>query len=165
MTSSIEIWDTKTMRHLRTHSFGIFTGSATWIEFWKGYWYVTFAHYSNAAAEPNRDPRYTALLQFDTEWRRLQGWVFPAELVAKLGQYSISGGVFHPSGTMLCTGHDNPEIYALAFPDGGSSLVLLDTFPAPIKGQGIALDPSLPNTLYGIDRPTREIVAMRLQEL
>jgi hypothetical protein len=165
MTSSIEVWDTKTLRHLRTHSFGIEAGSATWFDIHRGYLYVTFAHYSNRAADPGRDPRWTTLLQFDTEWRRLQGWVYPAELVAKLGQYSISGGVFHPSGVLLCTGHDNPEIYVLGFPEGGSTLVLHGTLPAPIKGQGIALDPALPNTLYGIDRPTREIVAMRLQEL
>jgi hypothetical protein len=162
MLSSLETWDTSTMRHVRSHSFGIEAGSATWADIHAGRWYVTFAHYGNRAAEPGRDPRWTTLLQFDSEWRRLQGWVYPAELVAKLGQYSISGGVFHPSGLMLCTGHDNPEVYVLRFPEGGSTLVLEETFAVPVHGQGIALDPDSPATLYGIDRAAREIVVMRL---
>lgn len=163
MTSSIETWDTGTLRHAGSHSFGIDIGSATWIDFHGGrYYYVTFAHYSNRAAEPGRDPRYTSLVQFDAEWRRLQAWVYPPELVAKLGQYSISGGVFHPSGVMLCTGHDNPEVYVLGFPEGGSTLVLHQTIPAPIAGQGIALEPADANTLYGIHKAGRELVVMRL---
>lgn len=162
MLSSIETWATGSLRHVRSHSFGIEAGSATWVQFHQGYWYVTFAHYANRAAEPNRDPRWTTLLQFDPEWRRLQGWAYPAELLAKLGQYSISGGVFHPSGVMLCTGHDNPEIYVLGFPAGGSTLVLHDTIAAPIQGQGIALDPADPTVLYAIDRSAREIIVLRL---
>ncbi len=164
MLSSIEVWDARALRHLRSHSFGIAAGSATWVEFNRGFWYVTFAHYANRAAEPGRDPRWTSLLQFDAEWRRLQGWVYPPELVARLGQYSISGGVFHPSGFLLCTGHDNPEIYVLGFPSGGSTLVLHDTIAAPIHGQGIALDPADATILYAIDRATREIIALRLSE-
>ncbi|NWF84559.1 MAG: hypothetical protein HXY18_12095 [Bryobacteraceae bacterium] len=164
MLSSIETWDTGALRHVGSHSCGIEAGSATWVEFHQGFRYVTFAHYANRAAEPNRDPRWTALLQFDHEWRRLQGWAYPAELVSKLGQYSISGGVFHPSGVMLCTGHDNPEIYVLGFPAGGSTLVLHDTIAAPIQGQGIALDPTDPAIVYAIDRAAREIIVLRLAE-
>lgn len=162
MNSSIETWDSRTLRHLRTHSFGIGIGSATWIDFHGGFRYVTFAHYANRAAEPGRDPRWTSLVQFDAEWRRLQAWVFPSELIAKLGQYSISGGVFHPSGLLLCTGHDNPEIYVLGFPEGASTLVLQGAIPAPINGQGIALDPDDPSILYAIGRKTAEIIVIRL---
>ena len=102
------------------------------------------------------------MIQFNSDWQPRQSWVYPDEVVSKLGQYSISGGVFTPDGKLFCTGHDNPEIYVLRFPEGGSSLVLEDTFPIPMKGQGIALDPSDPALLYGIDRPKREIVAVRV---
>jgi hypothetical protein len=163
MVSSIEMWDAETLRHTASHSFGIFTGSATWIDFRQDHAYVTFGHYANRAAEPNRDPRWTALLKFDSEWRRLGGWVYPEEVVSKLGEYTISGGVFGPDHTIFCTGHDNPEIYVLTFPAGGSTLVLQATFATPNKGQGIAVDPVSSGTLYAIDRSTREVIVMSVR--
>jgi hypothetical protein len=84
-------------------------------------------------------------------------------VVSKLGQYSISGGVFTPDHKLFCTGHDNPEVYVLNFPAGGSSLVLEESFAIPMNGQGIALDPSDPELLYGIDRAKREIVVVRIR--
>jgi len=163
MVSSIETWDAKTMRHTGSYSFGIMAGSATWIDLYKGHRYVTFAHYKSSADEPSRDPRWTSLLQFDSEWRRLQGWVYPDELVSKLGNFSISGGVFTPDGKLLCTGHDNPEVYVLQLPQGGSSLVFEAMFPVTFNGQGIALDLSDPGMLYGIDRAKREVVVTRIR--
>ena len=71
--------------------------------------------------------------------------------------------VFAPDGRLFCTGHDNPEIYILRIPDGGSSLVLEDVVPTMIHGQGIALDPIDPTLLYGIDRPSKEIIVARLR--
>src|SRR5690349_5875014 len=59
MSSSIEMWDVKTLRHTGSHSFGISEGSVTWVDFHGGHWYVCFAHYSNRAAEPNRDNSWT----------------------------------------------------------------------------------------------------------
>jgi hypothetical protein len=163
MLSSIEMWDTRTLRHTGTQSFGIEAGSATWLDFRKDHWYVTFGHYANRAAEPNRDARWTTLIEFDSEWRRLQGWVYPKEVLAKLGQYSISGGVF-VGNSIFCTGHDNPEIYVLGFPEGGSTLVLQDTFTVVNKGQGIAWDLADPGHLWGIDKNNREIIVMRVVE-
>ena len=162
MVSSIEMWDAATLRYTGSHSFGIFAGSATWVDLHQGYRYVTFAHYRNSADEPGRDARWTTLIQFDSDWRRRQAWVYPAEVVSRLGDYSISGGVFTPDHKLFCTGHDNPEIYVLTMPESGSSLVLEDTFQIPMKGQGIALDPADPGLLYGIDRLKREIVAARI---
>jgi hypothetical protein len=164
MTSSVEMWDTAGLRRAGAHSFGIFSGSATWLDSYKGHWYVTFAHYGTRAAEPNRDPRWTNLVQFDAQWRRLQGWVYPPEVVSRLGQYSISGGVFGPDGAMYCTGHDNPELYVLNFPEGGSTLALRETVAIPAKGQGIAWDPAAPDLFYGIDRAAREVIVMRLRQ-
>ncbi len=161
MVSSIEMWDAATLRHSGSHSFGIFAGSATWVDLHDGYRYVTFAHYRGPSDEPSRDPRWTALIQFDSDWQQRQSWVYPDEVVSRLGNYSISGGVFTRGGKLFCTGHDNPEVYVLAFPNGGSTLVLEETFAIPMKGQGIALDPADPAILYGIDRGRREIVVTR----
>ncbi len=163
MVSSIEMWETRTMRHAGSHSFGIFAGSATWCDIHEGRRYVNFAHYRTTADESTRDPRWTTLIQLDPEWQQRQAWIYPEEVVSKLGQYSISGGVFTPDHKLFCTGHDNPEVYVLGFPKGGSSLVLEDVFPIPMEGQGIALDPSEPGILYGIDRAKREIVVARIR--
>ena len=156
MLSSIEIWDTATLRHRRSHSFGIDTGSATWIDFRGGYVYVCFVRYGARNVE-------SALVQFDTAWRRRQAWVYPPELIERQGKYSISGGVFLPDGRLLCTGHDHPELYVLRFPEGGSVLRLEDTIAAPIHGQGIARDPVDRALVYGIERSSREIVSFRLR--
>ena len=150
MVSSVEIWSTATLRHERTHSFGIMEGSATWIDFRRGEPWVTFVHYGPRNVE-------SSLVQFDPQWRRLQAFLYPPELIARQGKYAISGGFFLPSGRILCTGHDHPELYVLQFPSGGSVLELVETIPAPIRGQGIALDPG-GATLFGIDRARREIV-------
>jgi len=45
MTSSVEIWDAETMEHVGNHSFGINWGSLTWLDFYNGYWWATFANY------------------------------------------------------------------------------------------------------------------------
>ncbi len=45
MTSSIEIWDADSLEHVGSHTFGIFAGSATWVDFHDGYWWVVFANY------------------------------------------------------------------------------------------------------------------------
>ncbi len=163
MISSIETWDARTLRHTGSHSFGIEAGSATWVEFRGERRYVNFAHYGSRAGEPNRDPRWTTLVEYDAGWRRLQGWVYPEEVLAKLGSYSISGGAFGPAGDLFCTGHDEPELYVLGFPEGGSTLVLKEIVPAPLAGQGIAFDPEEPGMLWGIDRAARQVVAMRLR--
>ena len=163
MVSSIETWDAKSLRHTGSYSLGIYEGSATWVDMDGGFRYVTFAHYKLASDEPTRDPRWTSLVQFDSDWRRRQAWVYPEEVVAKLGSYSISGGVFTPDHKLFCTGHDNPEVYVFSFPEGGSVMALEDTFAIPMKGQGIALDPVDASILYGIDRGQKEIVVTRVR--
>src|SRR5688500_10982329 len=46
MASSVEVFDTQTLEHIDNHSFGIMTGSATWIDHYQGYWWIGFAHYT-----------------------------------------------------------------------------------------------------------------------
>lgn len=162
MTSSIEMYDAATMRHKGSHSFGIMAGSATWVDLHQGHWFVTFAHYRGRSDEADRDPRWTTLIQFDLEWRHRQAWVYPASVVSRLGNFSISGGVFTSDHKLFCTGHDNTEVYVMALPRSGSSLLLEETFEMPMHGQGIALDPVESDTLYGIDRVKREIVVTRV---
>jgi hypothetical protein len=162
MISSIEIWDVMTMEHVESISFGIYSGSATWIDFYNGSWWIAFANYENEAGEPGRGVEWTTIERFDTDWRRTGGWVLPAALVEKFRPYSNSGGVW-TQGELWLTGHDAPEIYAVRLPRAGAVLELVETIPAPIAGQGIAIDPIFPRRVYAIDRSTREVVILEVE--
>ena len=79
MASSIEIFDVSTLTHTGTHSFGIFSGSATWIDQQGGYWYVGFAHYTGEGSSEGKDTRWTSVIKFNKKWQQLESWVFPAK--------------------------------------------------------------------------------------
>jgi hypothetical protein len=162
MTGSIEIWDTHTMQHVGNHSFGIGVGSATWADFFREHWYVGFAHYQNKGAEPDRDPSWTSVVKFTKNWNRLEGWIFPREVIQRFAGYSCSGGVIDDQGLLYCTGHDAPEIYVLKFPDGGSILELIEVIEVTFPGQGIAWDRSSPATLYSISKASRQVIVSRI---
>lgn len=163
MTGSVEIWDTRTLRHIGSHSFGISTGSTTWIDYHKGFWFVCFAHYGNKAAEPGRDSSWTNLVQFDASWRRIESWVFPPEVVKRFGTYSSSGGIILKDGTLFVTGHDAPEVYAMRFPKGGSILEWVETIGVSFPGQGISRDPAAAEILWSISKAGREVVVSRVE--
>jgi hypothetical protein len=145
MVGSIEIWDTESMEHIDSHSFGINAGSTTWIDFRDGHWFVAFVHYSRFAAELGTDPRWSTLIKFDQEWRPLESWVYPPEVLKRFIPHSNSGGAFGPDGRVYTTGHDRPEVYVLDFPKAGSVLELVATIEVDCEGQGIAWGPSRAN--------------------
>jgi len=161
--SSVEIWDTETMQHIGSHSLGIcHEGSLTWIEPTETGWYAVFANYSKKV---NDDPlakthKSTQLVQYDKQWRRTAGWVFPKSVLDRFDPHSCSGGGFGPDGKLYCTGHDLGEVYLLDFPQAGSTLRLIETIAAPITGQGIAFDK---DQLWGIDRAKRQVVSAKFE--
>jgi hypothetical protein len=165
MLSSVEIWDTRTMRHISTHSFGRMDGSLTWIDWHDGRWFACFAHYGGTHAEPGRDPSWTQILSFDEQWRRLEGWTLPADLVARMGVrgYTCSGGGFGPGGYLYATGHDATELYVLALPDAGSVLRWVATVPIAAEGQAFCWDPVQPDVMYSILKRTRQVIAARVR--
>jgi hypothetical protein len=161
--SSIELFDAVTLRHAGSHSFGIEYGSCTWLDQRDGLWYVCFAHYGNKAAEPGRDPSWAQLVVFDDQWRRVAGYVFPADLVAACAPYSFSGGAFGPDGRLYVTGHDNPFLYVLELPEGGSVLKWVETIPVPLHGQAFSWDDAEPWVLHGILREGGKVVTISLE--
>ena len=163
--SSVEIWDTKTMKHVDTHSFGIYEGSLTWIDWHDGSWWAVFAHYSKKVNDNKlaKSHRYTSLVRFDEKWRRTGGWVFPKKVLERFDPHSCSGGLWGADNAIWCTGHDLGEVYRLEIPKAGPTLILTNTVKAPITGQGIAWDPD-GKTLFGISRRTREVVASKMEE-
>lgn len=161
-TSSVEIFDTKDLKHIGSHSFGHGYGSFTWLDRKDGYWYACFVYYSNRAAEPAKDPSWSQVIKFDDAWRRLEAWVFPAELIEKFDNYACSGGAFGPDGRIYGTGHDNKELYVLEFPEAGSVLKWVDTIEIPAEGQAFGWDPSDPWVLWSILKANREVIVGRV---
>jgi hypothetical protein len=170
MTSSIERFDPATLEHTGSHSFGIQYGSATWIDRHDGAWWVAFAHYGHIGGggkrggQPGKGPEWTSLVRFDDQFRRTGGWVYPADLVARFAPSSNSGGLFARDGTIWVTGHDAAEIYVQRLPKAGSVLDWIETIPAPIAGQGIALDPTDEQSLWGIVKKSGVVVHSRRAE-
>ncbi|HWA50408.1 MAG TPA: hypothetical protein VG742_19220 [Dongiaceae bacterium] len=156
MTSSIEIWDAATLKHVESHSLGIERGSLTWLDRdASGVWWGAFANYNRVF---DKSPvaygnKYnTQLVRFDAGWRVAEAWVYPDALVDKFADMSNSGGSWGPGGKLYITGHDNAELYVLELPQIGSEMKWVGTIPAEIGGQGFAFDRSQPGVIYGIIR-------------
>jgi hypothetical protein len=163
-TSSVEIFNVSEMQHVASHSFGIYEGSLTWVDWRDGAWWAVFAHYTEMVNDnPRAKPHtYTSLVKFDDQWRRLGGWVFPAEVLDRFSPHSSSGGGWGPGGFLYATGHDLGELYCLELPRAGATLRLVATIPLSVTGQGVAWDPSEPGVIYGISRPTQEVIVSRV---
>ncbi|MPR36182.1 hypothetical protein GBK04_23245 [Cytophagaceae bacterium SJW1-29] len=166
MTSSVEIFDTRTLQHTSTHSFGIAQhGSLTWLDQKDGYWYVGFAEYSGRNASAGRDGRWTSLVKYGRDWRQLEAWVYPKNLLDRFAPMSNSGGTWGQDGLLYITGHDHPEVYVLQLPRSGYTLDYIKTIPLPIAGQGIAMDRAVKNkrVLWGINRAKRTVIRTELE--
>lgn len=163
MASSIEIFDSETLKHIGNHSFGILNGSLTWIAQKDGYWYATFAHYTNRGSEPGKDNSWTLLAKFDNEWRQVESWIFPKGLIDKFDSRSSSGGVIINDGRIICTSHDFHEVYVLRFPISGFTLIWDNTIPVGSFGQGIAYE-RIGNDefIYGIIKKENVVVVSKI---
>ncbi|MEP6917826.1 MAG: hypothetical protein ABJC89_19420, partial [Acidobacteriota bacterium] len=82
MVSSIEVFDTERMSHVRSIALPPGIGSATWIDQADGDWWVAFANYAGKGGEPGKGPETTTLVRFDHNWRQKASWRFPAEVVS-----------------------------------------------------------------------------------
>lgn len=147
--SEIKVLDEESMALTTFKDFGDCGGSLTWCVFEEGRWWCNFAKYGEQNAA-------TFLVQFDLDWKELGRWTLPPELIRQLGSYSLSGGVWH-NGILLVSGHDDPILFQLKLPQSGHVLELLGKEPAPITGQGFAIDPDS-NELIGIHRAKRLII-------
>ena len=164
MLSSIEIFDTETLAHIASHSFGMLPGSATWIDRRAGLWWVAMANYEGRGGIPDRGTDWTAIAIYDDQWRRVGGYGFPRKVVEQFGTRSNSGAAFGPGGLLYATGHDAAELYVLRIPRTGAALAFVERLSVTAEGQGIAWDPSDPRVLYTIVRSMREVVVSRLPE-
>lgn len=163
MTSSVEIWDTRTLEHLDSHSFGIQWGSLTWIDRYDNHWWGVFAHYDEFEDEIGKDNRWTTLVKFDNQWKAVESWVFPKKILQRFDGKSNSGGSWGPDGQLYISGHDRGELYVVEPPEAGATLNIIDIIPIENEGQGIAWDRSKSGTIYTIKRSSREVVVSQKQ--
>lgn len=160
MTSAIEIFDPAAMKHLSTISLGMQIGSLTWVDRKDGFWWAGFANYDGRGGEPGRDHRYTTIVKFDSQWRRLESFALPDAVLARMAPMSNSGGGWGDDGLLYITGHDKPEMYVLRLPRAGSVLELVATVEIPFGGQAIDWDPAGKRLLWGISRKDRKAIAV-----
>jgi hypothetical protein len=172
MTSSVEVFDTATLKPIETHSFGVMLGSLTWVDRHEGAWWAVFANYDREfppreglADEPYGESFRTVFVKMDDDWQVEQGWIFPEEVIDRARPMSISGGSWGPDGLLYVSGHDHAEVYTMRIPQAGSILERIETLPVNIEGQGIAWDRSADakGLLYGIARATEEVVVSQLE--
>lgn len=165
MAGSIEIFDAATLRHIGNHSFGIFTGSVTWIDKLDAYWYVGFAHYTGRGSSEGKDTRWTSVVKFSRKWQQIESWIFPENIIELFKPASNSGASWGFDGRLYCTGHDRQEIYVMEIPRTGHTLKHLKTISTPNTGQGIAFDRSVKNKkiIYGISRSENTVIAFEIE--
>lgn len=153
--SEIKVLDLENMELSTWKDFGAYGGSLTWAVREEGAWWCNFARYGEANDE-------TFLVKFDAEWREQERWIYPSEVLGRLGRYSLSGGLWH-KGSLLVTGHDDPVLFELRLPEQGSVLEYVATHAVPFTGQGIAHDPQT-GGLVGINRRERQVVFAAAEE-
>jgi len=157
--SSIEVWETATMRHVETIPFVKPPGSLTWVDRHEGAWYACFAQYRTTG-----DPANSRIVRLDARWNPVMEWRFPPRLIERFAGYSASGGGFGPGGHLFVSGHDARELYCLDLPRGGGEACWRTTSPMSAAGQAFSWDRSAEGVLYAIQRKTKEVIVSRITD-
>jgi hypothetical protein len=153
MGSSIEIFDAATLRHVDSHSLGMLDeGSLTWFDRYRGGWIAGFAHYDETGGLPFKDHRFSSVVTFDAEWRRTGGWLFPATVLERMAPHAASGGAIGPDGWLYLLGHDRPEMYVVARPPMGPTLIHVATIDLEAEGQAFSWARDGRRAVFTVDR-------------
>lgn len=163
MASSVEVFDAESMQPVGSHSLGLMDeGSLTWFVPYDGGWMAGFAHYNDETGEPYKSNAYAGVHTFDDRWRRTGGWRLPPALVERMAPQAASGGAIGRDGLLYVFGHHEPELYVLARPAMGPTLLHVATISIDAEGQAFAFDPADDRVIWAISRPNREVRSFRL---
>jgi hypothetical protein len=143
MGSSVEVFDTSTLAPVDSHSLGMTDeGSLTWFDRYAGAsgngWIASFAHYTGDGEVKFKDHTFSSVVTFDAQWRRTGGWLFPQAVVERMAPDAASGGAIGPDGLLYILGHDRPEMYVLARPSMGPTLIHVATINVEAEGQAFS---------------------------
>jgi len=163
MGSSVEVFDADTLAHVETHSLGMTDeGSLTWFDRYKDGWIAGFAHYDENGSVGFKNHRFSSVVTYDAEWRRTGGWLFPASALERMVPHAASGGAIGPDGWLYLLGHDRPEMYVVARPSMGPTLIHLATIDLDAEGQAFAWAQDGTRTIFAIDRKTRRVLNIEI---
>ena len=166
MGSSVEVFDARTMQHVDSRSLGMTDeGSLTWFDDLPDGRIAGFAHYSGNGGLPFKNHRYASVVTFDDRWRRTGGWLFPETVVARMAPHAASGGALGPDGLLYILGHDLPEMYVLARPVMGPTLIHVATIALEAEGQAFSFTPDGERTVFTIDRRAGHVRQIALPDL
>jgi len=165
MGSSVEVFDAATVRPVDTHSLGMTDeGSLTWFDRYRGGWVAGFAHYAGNGGVKFKDHTFSSVVTFDAQWRRTGGWLFPANVVERMAPDAASGGAIGPDGLLYVLGHDRPEMYVLARPSMGPTLIHLATIDVEAEGQAFSWAKS-GRSIFAIDRRGKRVLEIAVPEV
>lgn len=163
MASSVEVFDALTLEPVASHSLGIRDeGSLTWLQPVRDGFIAGFAHYDGRGGSGFKSSLYAGIVAFDAHWRRTGGWMLPADVTEAMAPYAASGGVLGPDGLLYVLGHDRPELYVLAQPLMGPTLVHVATIDIEAHGQAFGWASAGGRVIHAINRKPGEILAIRL---
>ena len=166
MGSSIEVFETAAMTHVNSHSLGMRDeGSLTWFDRFRDGWIAGFAHYDVTGGVPFKDHRFSSVVTFDAEWRRTGGWLFPPSVIERMAPYAASGGAIGPDGWLYLLGHDRPEMYVVARPPMGPTMMHVATIDLEAEGQAFAWAQDGTRTIVAIDRRKGQVRIIALPEV
>lgn len=166
MGSSVEVFDSTSMTHVATHSLGMRDeGSLTWLDRMGSGWMAGFAHYDESGSLGFKDHRFSSVVTFDAGWQRTGGWLFPGSVLALMAPHAASGGAIGPDGWLYLLGHDKPELYVVARPAMGPTMIHVATIQVEAEGQAFSWARDGSRTIFAIDRRkllVRQIVVPEL---
>lgn len=163
MGSSIEVFDTRTLAPVESHSLGLTDeGSLTWFDRFREGWIAGFAHYDGSGGIAGRPHTFSSVVTFDAAWRRTGGWLFPASVLERMAPYAASGGALGPDGFLYLLGHDRPELYVVARPPMGPALVHVATVAVDAEGQAFSWAGDGSRTIFTIDRRLRQVRSIEI---
>jgi hypothetical protein len=162
MGSSVEVFDASSLDPVSSHSMGMRDeGSLTWLDRYNDGWLAGFAHYDAAGGVPFKNHTYSSVVTFDAEWRRTGGWLFPPSAMERMAPYAASGGAIGPDGWLYLLGHDRPEMYVVARPSMGPTLIHIATIDLEAEGQAFSWAKDGTRTVFAIDR--RKLLVRTIQ--
>lgn len=165
MGSSVEVFDARTLAHVDTHSLGMTDeGSLTWFDRYRGGWIAGFAHYTGDGGVKFKDHTFSSVVTFDAQWRRTGGWLFPAGVVERMAPDAASGGAIGPDGLLYVLGHDRPEMYVLARPSMGPTLIHVATIAVEAEGQAFSWAKK-GRSIFAIDRRGKRVLEIGVPEV
>lgn len=164
--NSVERFSTADLSHTATIPLGVMDeGSLVWFDKLQAGWIVGLAHYNDETGLPFKDNTFAAVELYDDQWRRTGGWALPASIIARMAPQAASGGAIGPDGLLYVMGHDLPEMYVLARPAMGPTLIHVATIAIDAEGQAFDFDESRPGTVCAVSQPNRQIRCFKLPKV